>query len=136
LQQDERNADYSRGQQRADERNALLGDIARAECLGGERDGPHPQETEQPEQAVEHDRRHGDGAEQMRQPEAADRGGRDHTEQRCGCVCERHRHRDREHAPVCHAECLQGIGRVHARGLAARGVTAPIDLPNGSNTLS
>ena len=65
-------ADRGRDQQRADQRRALLRDVAGAERLRGERDRAHAQEREQPEQAVEHHRRHRDRAEQVRLAEPPD----------------------------------------------------------------
>ena len=82
LQRHDDEADTGGDQQRAQEHGALLERVARAQRLRGEGDRAHAQEGEQPEQAVEGDRRHGDAAQQRRVSQPADGGGRHHAEQR------------------------------------------------------
>ena len=88
------------------EHGALLDRVAGAQRLRGERHRSHAQEGEQPEQAIEHQRRHGDAAEQMRLAEPPDRGGADDAEQRRGQVGEHRRAGDGEDAGVA-----DGAGR-------------------------
>ena len=100
LQHQQGDADRARDHESAHEHRALLLGVAGAERLRGERHRAHAQEAEDPEDEVEYQRRHGDGAEQVRLPEAADHRGADDAEQRRRQVGHHGGSRDGEHAAV------------------------------------
>jgi hypothetical protein len=86
LQHDQRGADQAGDDEAARQDRGRLTHLARSQRLRGEGERAHAQEAEQPEQAVEDDRRDRDAAEQRGIVEAADRRGRDHADQRRGQV--------------------------------------------------
>jgi hypothetical protein len=86
LKRNKQEPDDNGDQQGPHQNGALFDLVACALGLGGARHRPHAQEAEQPEHAVEYERRHGDAAEQTRLAELSDRGSCHQAEQRRGQV--------------------------------------------------
>jgi hypothetical protein len=91
---------------------AQLVRLARAERLRREGERAHAQKSEQPEQAVEQEGRHGDAAEQCGVAKAADHAGRDDADQRRRQVRDHRGSRDGEDPRG--RDAGGGTRRVHA----------------------
>jgi hypothetical protein len=82
LQDDQQRAGHAGKQQCTGQQHRKVVPLACALRLRGEGNGPHAQEAEQPEQAVEDHRGHRHATEQRSIAEPADRSRRHHAEQR------------------------------------------------------
>ncbi len=131
LQEDEPGAEHSGGRQRPQQSGLLLDHIALADRLGGEPGRAHAQKAEAPEDEIENDHGHGDGAEKLRGAEPADHGRIGKAEQRRRQIGEGKGQSQPQDMRMAHAHRVQA--RWHARvgfiggqrGKLAKSVASP-----------